>query len=168
MTRQRSAMYGFHLGKVVDNDDDKKLGRLQVEVPAVLPGVLQWATPCVPFAGPGRGFRVLPHNEDLVWVTYEAGDVTRPIWVGSMWGDEGLPAADTPPSIAVLRTAKASIRIDDDSGEIVIENEGGAKITLSSSEITITAGTVKVEASGRTIDLTASSVSINSGGLEVS
>ena len=46
--------FGKYRGKAVNNVDPLKLGRLQVEAPAVLgSGRLSWALPCVPFAGPG-------------------------------------------------------------------------------------------------------------------
>jgi uncharacterized protein involved in type VI secretion and phage assembly len=165
--RDPDAVYGFHLGIVGDNDDPQKLGRLRLTVPAVLGEDELWAMPCVPFAGAGRGFHSLPHAGDLVWVVFHAGDTTRPVWVGSRWRENDLPA-DTGPDVTLIKTAKATIRIDDATGEIVIENEGGARITLTSTEITVSAGGVTVEASGRTIDLAAASVSVNSGALEVS
>ena len=48
---------GKYRGKVENNGDSQKIGRVQVSVPSVLgAGNLSWAMHCVPYAGPGVGF----------------------------------------------------------------------------------------------------------------
>jgi uncharacterized protein involved in type VI secretion and phage assembly len=44
-----------------------------------------WCRPCVPYAGDGGGFAFLPEVGAGVWVAFEGGDVSYPIWVGCYW-----------------------------------------------------------------------------------
>ena len=84
--------YGKYRGFVVDNDDPKQLGRLQLRVPSVLgPNVVTgWALPCVPYGGDGnQGFLCIPERDAGVWVEFEEGDLEFPIWVGTFWSEPG-------------------------------------------------------------------------------
>ena len=79
--------WGKYRGTVTTNIDPEQRGRIQVIVPAVT-GLIPstWAMPCVPFAGKGSGFFVVPQIGAGVWVEYEDGDPDKPIWVGGFWG----------------------------------------------------------------------------------
>ena len=102
------------------------------------------------------------------WVEFEAGDPSYPIWTGFFWNDGDIDSADTDPSIKFFRTKKALLRIDDSSGEIIIENTDGSTITLTSDEIVIKSATVKQEASGgKSTNLSSASFKANDGNLEV-
>ena len=41
-----------------------------------------WATPCIPYAGPVSGFYSIPPIGAGVWIEFESGDISRPIWSG--------------------------------------------------------------------------------------
>ena len=157
---------GIHEGTVLGDRDELGMGRLRVLVPTVTQEVAHWALPCVPFAGNNRGIHWMPRKNERVWVTYWAGDRTRPVWLGGFWLPGDLPSEDV--DVTVIRTPKASVSIDEESGTVTIENTGGARITMTPSEITLSAGKVTIEAGGRRIELGAASVSVNSGALEVS
>ena len=145
--------YGKYRGVVIDNADREGRARLQVEVPEVRgPGVLEWAMPSMPYAGDGVGFFALPPNGTNVWVEYEAGNLRYPIWSGCFWERGQIDAADAVPEVVFLKTAGATIRIDDAAGEILIET-GSAKITLSGSEVKIEAPKVINDASGSKTEL---------------
>ena len=79
-------IYGKFRGMVSDNQDPLNQGRIRVRVPGVL-GDLEsaWALPCSPYAGEGTGAYAVPPVGAGVWVEVEAGDVSRPIWVGGWW-----------------------------------------------------------------------------------
>ena len=86
-------LYGKYRGKVQDNKDPLRLGRIRAFVPAVAPDGLNWAMPCVPYAGPQEGFLMLPPVGANVWVEFEGGDLNYPIWSGGFWGDTDAAAA---------------------------------------------------------------------------
>ena len=48
--------------------------------------------PCVPYAGPNVGFAFLPEMGSGVWIEFEGGDVSYPIWVGGYWREGEFPA----------------------------------------------------------------------------
>jgi len=96
----------IYRGTVVDNNDPQGLGRLRVQVPAVLGPVNDnWAVPCVPYAGPNVGFFALPPVGAEVWIQFERGDRTLPVWTGGHWTKaEDLPVSPASPDIQVFRT----------------------------------------------------------------
>lgn len=95
----RERLYGKFRGTVVNNQDPQRQGRIQALVPQVLGEVPSgWATPCAPYAGPTAGFFSIPPIGAGVWIEFEGGDVSRPIWVGCYWGAPEPPM--TPPASA--------------------------------------------------------------------
>jgi uncharacterized protein involved in type VI secretion and phage assembly len=79
---QTPRQYGKYRGKVVDAIDPMLLGRVRVQVPEALGGQGSvWAVPCVPCGGAPA----LPAVGAEVWVEFEAGDLSRPIWTGCTW-----------------------------------------------------------------------------------
>ncbi len=170
-----SRMYGKYAGTVSDNADPQQLGRLQVLCPAVLGSSPVWALPCVPYAGPGVGFFMLPPVGAGVWVEFEAGDVGRPIWAGCYWASGQLPADASSADHKLIVTDQASLTIDDSSGEIVMKNAGGASVTWNSDvtteagSATHTVGAVGVvsESSPGKVEVGASGVTVNNGAFTV-
>lgn len=170
----RNRFFGKYRGTVVDNQDLTSRGRLKVQVPAVTGEQQIWAMPCVPYAGDGVGFYAIPENGTGVWIEFESGDPSYPIWTGFFWASGQLPD-ESNPAIKILKTEKATIRIDDDQDEIIIENDSGSKITLS-SEITIESGGAKhtigssgivSEKGGAKSELSDIAFKVNDGALEV-
>ena len=83
----RSRYFGPYRGIVTDNDDPTDRMRIRVRVPEVL-GELEnpWASPCVP---PGVG--AVPDVGSRVWIEFEAGDPSHPVWMGTAGpGDERM------------------------------------------------------------------------------
>lgn len=160
--------FGKYRGTVSDNADPLKRGRLQILVPAVLGDVPAWAMPCVPYAGPNLGLYALPEVGTGIWVEFEAGDVSFPIWSGCFWGDGDIDPADADPKIKFFRTSKFILRVDDGTGEVVIKNDSGSEITLTAQEILHKSSTVKQEAAGgRKTELSSASFKVNDGSVEV-
>lgn len=156
--------YGKYRGKVEDNDDPKKKGRILVSVSAVLgSNGRSWAMPCVPYAGRGVGLFAIPPKGTNVWVEFEGGDPDYPIWTGCFWGDGELPSTAKAPDVKVLKTEECSITLDDSSGKakIAIETKAGMKIIIASNGIEIDDG------KNGSIKLSESKVSINGDALEV-
>jgi uncharacterized protein involved in type VI secretion and phage assembly len=157
----RSHYFGKYRGTVTDNNDQTSRGRLKVQVPAVLGTLEVWAMPCVPYAGDQVGFYSLPPNKSGVWVEFEGGDPSYPIWTGCFWADNEIPDTGGP-DIKIWQTDSLKVRLDDSADELLLENGGGSKTTYGSDATTESgSATLTVGDSG------GSSVNINDGSLEV-
>jgi uncharacterized protein involved in type VI secretion and phage assembly len=170
----RNRYFGKYRGTVSDNDDPTSRGRLKVKVPAVLGGLETWAMPCVPYAGEGVGFYSLPEPDTGVWVEFEAGDPSYPIWTGCFWADDELPD-ESNADIKIWKTGSLTVRISDNDDELVMENEAGSRLTISSDvitesgEATHTVGSAGVvsEKGATKSEVSDSSFKVNDGALEV-
>lgn len=160
--------YGKYRGRVTDNRDPRSRGRLRVLTPAVLFETEVWALPCTPYAGDGVGWFAMPPVGAAVWVEFEAGDLDHPIWSGCFWtDDQSPPEGGADPNVKVLKTDKATVRIDDTRGEIEIETEGGSKLKLTGVDGTLEATTVKVESASGKASFSAAGVDMNDGAFTV-
>ena len=111
--------YGKYRGTVVNNIDPMFQGRVQVMCPKVLGlNALAWAMPCVPFAGLQVGFHFKPPIGGNIWVEFEGGDPTYPIWSGCFWGKGELPL--TLPTEQIIKTLGVKLSMDSALG-ITIE-----------------------------------------------
>jgi len=160
--RQRT-FFGKYRGIVTDNNDPDKQGRVRAKVPELFGDEpAGWAMACVPFAPPQKGFLALPEVDSLVWIEFEGGDPSRPIWSGCFWPQNQGP--DLPsPAVKIFETKEGNkITLDDTSGSeaVEIQDKNGATITLNQQGIEIKKGGMKVQ-------LTESQVSINDGALTV-
>jgi hypothetical protein len=159
--QSRSRHYGKYRGLVRDVDDPLKLGRIRASVPSVYGDQdSPWALPAVPFAGPAHGLVLLPEVDDGVWIEFEAGDISRPVWTGFWWGSDEMPDPQGEKVRRLVTPNGLTLAMDDDQSTITLSHPGGAKITLTQSGITLEFSSAKLE-------LTASGVSVNSGALEV-
>ena len=96
------------------------------------------------------------------------GDPSFPIWVGCFWDKNDIRSADANPKIKFWKTQKFSLRIDDGTGEIVIENDSGSRITITATELVLKSSTVRTEATGgKKTELSAVSFNVNDGAMEV-
>lgn len=170
----RSHYFGKYRGTVIATTDDNQQGRLKVEVPAVLGTLHVWAMPCVPYAGNGVGFYALPDPGTGIWVEFEGGDPTYPVWTGCFWGTGQIP--DTPEvGVKVLRTGAHTIRLDDTAGELLVASDSGGQ-TAYTADVASTAGmathTVSSSAISSTkglgsVEISDSGTKIDGSGLEV-
>ncbi len=159
LDRVRNRFYGKYRGTVTAIDADTL--RIKAKVPAVLgDSETGWCMPCVPYAGDGVGFAFLPESGAGVWIEFEGGDVSYPIWVGCYWRTGELPS-DAKPAVKTIVTAKgAKLLLDDDAQTITLTDGSNNKVMLSSDGITLERGANKVV-------LSDSNVSVNDGAMEV-
>lgn len=159
----KKQFFGKYRGKVVNNVDPIQLGRLQVEVPAVLGGGrLSWALPCVPFAGPGVGFFVMPPVGANIWVEFEGGDTDSPIWTGCFWGIGEMPAGGGNPLVTLYKNRGVSVECN--PGELVVSVRPP---TLSQLKMSFTSAGIEIQNGKNNIKVTAKGVVVNDGALEV-
>lgn len=126
--------YGKYRGLVTDNADPQNLGRIRAQVPEILQDVdTGWALPALPYSGDNQGAWTIPPAGAGVWIEFEAGDVSRPIWTGCWWGDGQRPKTEggvqATPAIKVVRTEKGlMVSLDDDGQTISVSDENGTNI----------------------------------------
>lgn len=158
---QRNHYFGKYRGIVEDVDDPLGIGRIRAQVPAVYADQQSpWAMPCVPFAGADHGLVLLPETGDGVWIEFEAGDISRPIWTGFWWGQDELPQPGAPQTYALVTSGGHQLILDDSAGEIKLIHSGGA-------EFVMTGDSIKLSIGGKQIEITSASVNVNEGSLEV-
>ena len=153
--------FGKYRGIVDSLGSGAELGLIKALVPEVLgEEVSQWARPAVPFAGAKHGFLALPEVGDGVWIEFEAGNVTQPIWSGFWWGDDEIPDPGAEKTRVFATSNGHKLVLDEDANEVRIEHGGGPSIVLTDSDITIAVDSKKIV-------ISSSSVSVNDGALEV-
>ena len=171
----RSRYFGKYRGTVEDNADPTQRGRLLVKVPAVLGELAVWAMPCVPYAGKSVGFYCLPDKNAGVWVEFEGGNCSYPIWVGFFWADDELPG-ESNAEIKLLRTRKTTLRLDDSAESLGLSTDQGASVELTDEVKSETSGgathvvsadAVTSQGGSSSLAVGPSSVSANEGALEV-
>jgi hypothetical protein len=158
----RTRHFGKYRGLVSDVGDPEGLGRIKASVPAVFGDSLDtpWAMPSSPFAGARHGLVLIPEVGDGVWIEFEGGDVSRPIWSGCWWasGQRPEPSGE---KVRLLSTSQGhQVLLDEDADEISLVHPGGGQLTLGASEITLKLGSCEIK-------MTATEVSINQGMVKV-
>lgn len=149
MMENPNVTFGKHRGFVEDNLDPNNLGRLRVRVPGILGDLTVWAMPCVAYAGSGSGIYMVPEKGTGVWIEFEAGDLSKPIWSGCWWDDGQLPEdhedATHGPEVKLIRSENGLlIELDDDEQQIIFSDG------IGSNHITIEVQKGKVEIKGKT------------------
>jgi uncharacterized protein involved in type VI secretion and phage assembly len=154
----RNRFYGKYRGTVTEVDAATM--RLKANVPAVLPGASTgWCVPCVPYAGPQVGFLMLPEVGSGVWIEFEGGDVSFPIWTGCYWSAGDVPSSAAA-GVKTIITSAGTLAFDNDASRVTLADSAQHSLVLDSSGATATAEAGKIE-------LGASGVSVNSGALEL-
>jgi uncharacterized protein involved in type VI secretion and phage assembly len=156
--RIRTRFFGKYRGVVTQVDASTM--RVKAKVPSVLGAQdTGWAMPCVPYAGPQVGFAFLPEVGSGVWVEFEGGDLSMPIWVGCYWHTgETPPEAKEDAKAIVTKTVK--IILDDGQTKSTVEDTNKNTVTLDSNGIAF-------ERNGQNVKIEAARVAVNGGALEV-
>lgn len=85
----------IYRGIARDNNDPRMVGRIRAEVPAVFgTGEDNWTLWAWPSMTPGT-FEV-PKEGDGVWIMFENGDPTQPVWTGIWYRGNGPDTTDAP------------------------------------------------------------------------
>jgi uncharacterized protein involved in type VI secretion and phage assembly len=160
---------GKYRGRVVDNDDPRRIARIRAEVPDVLgrePST--WALPCLPFTGERSGVQAghynVPEPGAGVWIEFEQGDPSHPIWSGTWYGEESelppdaLAAQQTrPPTHPVVIQTPAGHKLvlaDTAGGGILLQAATGAFVRIDGDGVRLEDGNGgRVVVSGGAVDV---------------
>jgi uncharacterized protein involved in type VI secretion and phage assembly len=155
----RQFFYGKYRGIV--SAVDAATCRIRAQVPSVLGDTdTGWCMPCVPYAGPQRGIAFLPEAGSGVWIEFEGGDVSYPVWTGCFWRDGERPP-EAAPNVKVIVTATGhKLILNDDEASITISDPSGGSVTLNEAGLTLSKA-------GQQIVIGDASVSVNDGALVV-
>ena len=108
-----SEFFGKYRGQVVNNVDPLGEGRVQVSCEAVLGKSAAWALPCFPCGDAGLALSSLPPAGAGVWVEFEAGDPSLPIWSGCFFGPGYAPTGKVKiESPATLELSAAMVEVN--------------------------------------------------------
>ena len=146
---EQEKVYGVVVGKVEENTDLKSLGRVQVSLPSIS-DVKSYCARVASLSAGGDftkqkswGMYFLPEKGDEVLVSFEHGDINKPVVVGSMWNGLARPPEANMglKETKVIKTKSGqTILFDDTEGSINInDGENGAarkedKIKSTSAE----------------------------------
>jgi uncharacterized protein involved in type VI secretion and phage assembly len=152
--RMRDRFYGKYRGLVTNVDDPDNLGRITAQVPEVFEEQeTPWAMPVVPFAGSGHGLVLLPEVGDGVWIEFESGDPSRPLWTGFWWGDGEMPDPGGTRTRVLATTAGHKLVLDDAGDEVKLLHAGGAELKMTGGDITLSIGQAELKMTGTGITL---------------
>jgi hypothetical protein len=175
---KKGSYFGKYKAVVVNNVDPLFIGRLQVIAPDVASlAPTTWAMPCVPVAGINMGMFSAPLIGSGVWIEFERGDPSKPIWVGCYWGlgaevpvlSRLVPPAV--PGITLQTTLKNGLVISDvpgPTGGILIQTMTGAMISVSDVGIVISNGKgAVISMMGPSIQMIGTPIDMNAAALTV-
>ena len=127
--------YSFYRGMVIDNEDPQHMNQLQVMVPQVQGGIIIWALPFDQHGGTQTGFKYLaPEIGDTVYVMFECGDPSKPLWAYHGFALDQMPEElDSPNKMGIITPNGNIVILDETSGELNIFTEGN--ITIKSNKV---------------------------------
>ncbi|MES9852184.1 MAG: phage baseplate assembly protein V [Candidatus Thiodiazotropha sp. L084R] len=149
----RQRYYGKYRGLVQDNQDPRGMGRIRALVPEILHDqATPWALPCTPYAGAGSGQYTVPAVDAGVWIEFEAGDPSRPIWSGGWWAEDQAPQDNegnaAAPSLKILRSEQGlMVTLDDDTQVIKVSDEQGDNLL----QIQVQQGELLIQGAGKVV-----------------
>ena len=144
-----TAYPGLYVGKVKEAPvEGQAPGCIRVSIPAIFgddekPELFQLARPCFPY-----GHFFIPKHDDFVWLGFEHGNPTSPVWLG-VWYTQGSAPEKTDqssPEPGVIDTRPAHpILLEISNERIQIKSKG--RIAIDATSLTLCGrlvdGTVK-------------------------
>lgn len=127
--------YSIYRGMVVDNNDPNHMNSLQVAIPEIQGGIIVWALPFGQHGGLKTGFKYLaPEIGDTVYIMFEYGNPSKPLWTYHGFGLEQIPEElDDPNKMGIITPNGNLVILDETSGELNIFTEGN--ITIKSNKV---------------------------------
>jgi len=140
--RVENRYFGKYRGQVTDNNDPDNLGRLRAKVPRILGDEeTGWALPAFIYGGATeQGFYAVPDVGAGVWVEFEGGDLSYPIWSGTWFTTGAIPESATPGKKVLKTKSGHKIVLDDDAGTLEMADSNGNTVAMDSNTIRIASG----------------------------
>jgi hypothetical protein len=134
--------FGRYRGQVTDNSDPDNLGRIRAKVPKILGDEeTGWALPTFIYGGASeQGFFAVPDIGAGVWIEFEGGDLSYPLWSGTWYTSGAIPESARPGKKVLKTKSGHKIVLDDDGGNVEITDTNGNTVAMDSSTIKIAAG----------------------------
>ncbi len=151
----RGRHWGKYRGTVDSVLQDDPPGQIIAIVPSVYGQNVKSppALPALPFAGDGHGLVALPEKGDGVWIEFEDGNTSSPIWTGFWFANGELPSAVGPKARGFVTKKDLQLVFDDDGESIKVSHPNGPEITIDASSVTLKfSDTVKMALSSSGID----------------
>ena len=121
--------YGKYRAIVTNNNDPEHWGSIKVKCPSVLGSYESaWCMPCVPFLCNDEGFFKVPNIQDGVWIEFEGGNLSKPIYVGGWFNPKRQPHDKYKEAL----------------NKFCLRTKGGMTITIDDKEVVI-GGNLKVK-----------------------
>jgi hypothetical protein len=138
--------FGKYRGTVEAVEEGNKLGIISAKVHEVFGAdhVVEMVRPCSPFAGSKHGFVAVPEPGDGVWIEFEAGKTSRPIWTGFWWATDEMPEPKGKLVRSFITTKGHKLLLDDDAEEVTLLHSGGPELKMTNDDITITIGNTSI------------------------
>lgn len=143
--------YSMYRGIVIENIDPNHMNSLLVAIPDVQGGIIIWALPFAQHGGLKTGFKYLaPEIGDTVWVMFEYGNPSKPIWTYCGWSQGQIPKAlDDPNTMGFITPNGNKVILRDQDGVLEVETEGNIKLKSDKGVVQINdgknEGTVKIK-----------------------
>lgn len=161
----RTRHFGKYRGIVTEITDPAEICRIKARVPAVFgEDVSPWAMPALPFAGPQHGLVLLPEVGDGVWIEFEAGDPSFPIWSGCWWARGQVPGPQGETIRVLATSAGHKVILNEADDEVKLVHPGGAEVTLGSSEISLKLGRCEIKISDTEVNINSGMVKVTPSG----
>jgi len=163
--KSRSYAGLYFIGKVVDNNDPKKLKRVRVTIPKIFDGYAQSDLPwAIPNANGGQGAQVgindmcVPSIGSLIYIIFQQGKTQYPMYSGTLTAESGLvPELEVNyPTRRGFKTASGLLVFDDaTTKELQILHSSGSKYDFDASgNLTVTIHNNLVENVSGTCNIT--------------
>jgi hypothetical protein len=166
--RVGGSYYGKYRGIVTDVEDPDNRCRIRATVPAVLgEHPCAWAMSAMPFAGDGHGMVMLPAIGSGVWIEFEAGRLDNPIWSGAWWASGQRPDPQGPKVRVIVSENGHQVILDDDGDEVKIVHSSGPEIKLTATEIVLTCGSCELKISSTEISLNNGLIKVGLAGVSL-
>jgi len=140
--RVEGRFFGKYRGQVTDNNDPDNLGRIKAKVPRLLGDEESgWALPAFVYGGASeQGLFALPDIGAGVWIEFEGGDLSYPVWTGTWYTSGAIPESAQPGKKVFKTKSGHKLVFDDDGGTLEVTDSNANTVTMDTSTIKIAAG----------------------------
>ena len=123
--------YSVYRAVVVDIDDDLHMDRIKVFIPEL--NVMEWALPKGQHGSHNCGVRLfpIPGFNEVVYVTFEDGNPSQPLWEYHSWAPDQQPDEFLDPdTCGIITPGGTKVLINDKFGDVSISTTHNILLTV--------------------------------------